>query len=371
MTGLLVQDWIERVGGAEQVFRGMRRTFPQAECLALWNDQRASGAGPKIHETVLRYLPRRGRKALSVPLAPWIWRHSLATRGGFDWLLVSSHSFAHHVRVPPDTVKLVYAHTPARYLWVPELDRRGKVPLARVVTPALRHLDRSRSTEAAAIAVNSRYIRDRVRDSWARDSTVIYPPVRVEFIQESARSHSLTPAEEALCAALPAEFILGASRFVPYKRLDLVISAGEISGLPVVLAGGGPMAESIRQQARDASVPVTIVPSPSDALLFWLYEHTLTFVFPPVEDFGIMPVEAAASGAPVVVNRVGGARETIVPGRTGAAVDFDSLSDVRRGLETALGCDRTAAMENAMRFSEDAFQKNLRDWTTPFLQGLN
>ncbi|RII97588.1 glycosyltransferase, partial [Clavibacter michiganensis subsp. insidiosus] len=96
--------------------------------------------------------------------------------------------------------------------------------------------------------------------------------------------------------------------------------AGDAAGVPVVLAGSGPLAEELRAQADAARVPVTIVPRPSDALLYTLYQRALAYVFPAVEDFGIMPVEAMAAGARVLVTDVGGATESVVDGVTGVHV---------------------------------------------------
>ena len=94
---------------------------------------------------------------------------------------------------------------------------------------------------------------------------------------------------------------------MPYKNLTRVIEAGEAVGLPVVLAGSGPEEPVLREVAARASTDVTFVPGPSDAMLFSLYQSATAFIFPAVEDFGIMPVEAMACGTPVIAYEVGGA----------------------------------------------------------------
>ena len=145
---------------------------------------------------------------------------------------------------------------------------------------------------------------------------MIYPPVDVEQIQSVADWRTRLDDEEAAqLAALPSSFLLGASRFIPYKRLDLVIQAGEAADLPVVLAGKGPERAALEAAAERASVPVHFVHAPSWALLFALYQQALLFVFPAVEDFGIMPVEAMAAGAPVLAQAVGGTSESVVARR--------------------------------------------------------
>jgi glycosyltransferase involved in cell wall biosynthesis len=369
MVGLLVHDWIEKIGGSETVLVQMHNLLPDADVLTLWNNHPLLIPGNQVHETFLRFAPAAGRKAASLPLMPAVWRHTIAARKDYDWIIASSHSFAHHVRAKVGVKKLVYAHTPARYLWAPELDSRGNSRAARLVAPALKAVDRRRAGEATSIAVNSHYISKRVRLAWKRDSTVIYPPVRVSLIQrKSTWASSLNSEESALLQRLPREFVLGASRFIAYKRLDRVIRTGEISGFPVVLAGSGPEAKRLQEYASEAGVPVFFVDKPSDGLLFALYERAALFVFPAIEDFGIMPVEAAATGTPVMVSGVGGAAESVLPGITGAVVDFDSDADIAAGVEQAAGCSRSDSRAHAAKFGADDFERNFSTWVNASLE---
>jgi glycosyltransferase involved in cell wall biosynthesis len=235
----------------------------------------------------------------------------------------------------------------------------------------LKAVDRRRAGEAAAIAVNSRYTQSRVERSWGRDSTVIYPPVRVELIQSRNWTECVAGAENVTLAALPAEFLLGASRFVSYKRLELVIKAGELTGTPVVLAGGGPDADALHQRALESTVPILFVERPSNELLFALYERAAAFIFPAIEDFGMMPVEAAAAGTPVVVNAVGGAAESVLPGVTGVVIDFNSASEIKSGVERAMGCDLHAARRRAAAFSEGRFRDEFLSWARVYIPSVS
>src|SRR5690606_36447909 len=124
-----------------------------------------------------------------------------------------------------------------------------------------------------------------------------------------------------LLEELPDAFVLGASRFIRYKRLDLVISAAEKAGLPAVIAGRGPEEQHLRAVAAAARVPVHIVVSPSDEMLYALMQLAAVFVFPAIEDFGIVPVEAQAAGTPVVTGPFGGQVETFENGVSGVVAD--------------------------------------------------
>ena len=236
-------------------------------------------------------------------------------------------------------------------------------PRARAASTVLKPLDRRRAQEATAVAANSEYVRRRVQRAWLRDATVIHPPVDVDRINaEPDWTARLDGRDAAVAAALPGEYLLGASRFIAYKRLDLVVRAGEASGLPVVLAGGGPDHEAVQALARQAEVPVTIVSEPSAALLSALYQRAAAFVFPAVEDFGMMPVEAMAAGTPVVANAQGGTRESVVPGLSGALVERFDREELRRAVEQARAVDRRALVDHAASFSVARFQERIRAW---------
>ncbi|MFD0047174.1 glycosyltransferase [Pseudarthrobacter scleromae] len=226
-----------------------------------------------------------------------------------------------------------------------------------------------RAAEAAEVAANSHFVQKRVKETWGRDSHVIYPPVDVEEIRavEDWYEH-LDSFEQAIAEDLPKNYIFGASRFIPYKRLDLVIRAGELTGLPVILAGAGPEEENLREQALRASVEVRFIRSPTDALLRTLYQRAAVYVFPPVEDFGIMPVECMAAGTPVVSNRQGGAGESVIDGVTGAHFEPDDDSSLVQAIELALSLDRSKISGTTLRFSRARFDLEIQEWTRAALE---
>lgn len=363
MVGLIVHDWLELHGGSELVVQQMHRAFPDADVFTLWNNNPALLAPLVPRESVLASRHLRGRKAMLLPVMPLVWRNTYAARAHYDWLLVSSHSFAHQIRARPGVRKFVYVHSPARYLWVPELDQRGDSPLRRAVARPLKAVDRALAAGPSSIAANSEYIRERIARAWHRDAQVIYPPVRVARLQSVASwADALDSQDSELLESLPDSFLLGASRFVSYKNLDRVIEAGEAVDLPVVLAGRGPDRDLLVAKAADARIPVRIVDSPSDPLLFALYQRCHAFLFPAIEDFGLMPVEAAAVGARVIVERTGGAKESVREGVTGAVVDFRSPREVRKAIDAASDLAPGAAREHARIFGEQRFHSALTHW---------
>ncbi len=358
MAGILVHEWLSPRGGSENVFEVLGETFPDAERWCLWNA--SEGRFSDVQETWLARTPLKGRKALSVPLMPLAWR-SLPARDA-DWVLTSSHAFAHHAKFrgsARDAPKFVYAHTPARYVWVPEADGRGDGFAARTLSAMLKPLDRRRAQEPAAIAANSRFVAQRIADTWEREASVIHPPVDVARF---AAPRHLTDADQRILDGLPAPFILGASRFVPYKQLEQAIHAGSASGLPVVLAGGGPDEGRLRELASTAGVPVTFVIDPSQELLAAIYETAAVLVFAAVEDFGIMPVEAMAAGTPVIVNTEGGAGESVVDGVTGVHLGEWRFGPLGDAVRKALVIDAASCRARAQEFSISSFEERVRTW---------
>lgn len=366
MTGVLIHEWIEKAGGAEKVFDAFVDTFPSADVFCLWNEDEGRYDDRTVRESWLARTPLRRSKSLALPFMPAVW-NSVKIQD-YDWSLISSHLFAHHAggtrAATSGLRKHVYVHSPARYLWTPDLDQRGDKPFVRLVAPPLRALDRRRArTSGAQYAANSMFVRQRIQNSWGVDAQVIYPPVDVRRIQaRSSWADSLNEHDEEVLAGLPETFLLGAARFVPYKRLDLVIQAGEHADVPVVLAGSGLHKAALEQRAAQADIPVFFIDRPTDALLFALYQRALAYVFPAVEDFGIMPVEAMAAGAPVLVSDVGGATESVINGLTGVHVNSWTKSEVVDAVSTAAGLRAEDSVIRAQRFDTDIFRADLRSW---------
>jgi glycosyltransferase involved in cell wall biosynthesis len=365
MTGLLVTEWIEPTGGAERVLDRLAGLFPDADMLCLWNDAPGRYGDRDVRETWLAGTPLRRHKALALPLMPATWR---VPRRGHDWALVSSHAFAHHVNVgSPGVPKYVYVHTPARYLWAPELDARGDNLAARLAGPPLRAIDRRAAQEATSIAANSRFVADRVQRAWNRPATVIHPPVDVSWIHGGRWRAQLTDADRRVLDALPTDFVLGVSRFIPYKRLEVVMQTGELLDLPVVIAGHGPLEGQLRAMAAEVGVPVHFQIQPSDALVYALMERARIFVFPPIEDFGMVAVEAMASGTPVMANRIGGSGESVQDGIGGALFDPRSPAEVRAAAEACGALSGTRIAAHAQQFDATAFDRALQDWVSPHI----
>lgn len=363
MTGVIVHEWLERHGGSENVLEQIALEFPEARIQCLWNNSGGRFDVDRVDETWIARTPLSKSKAIALPFMPVTWR----TLGpaDVDWILCSSHLFSHHARFAgagKNARKYVYVHSPARYIWTPELDVRGQSIWAKAAAIPLRYIDRKRAQEAISVASNSEFVRKRVESSWRRDSEVIYPPVSVGVFSDTSLDAQLTERELKVLDSLPQTFILGASRFIPYKRLDIVIQLGQVNDIPVVLAGEGPSFPALRELAAQTPGLVTFVARPSLAMLRALYERALAYVFPAVEDFGIMPVEAMATGTPVIAPSIGGASESIIDGLTGRLLDGFSKSAMKGVVSDVERMRSEDCQARAWDFDTSVFRQTVRDW---------
>ncbi len=363
-AGLIVHEWIERIGGAERVVDEFARMHPDAGILTLWDDHPGRYEAGRVHQTPLAALPSRGRKVVALPAMPVVWRTAPRRLGQHDWALVSSHLFAHHVRVPgvPPERLFVYAHTPARYIWEPGLDDRGQSLPARAASPLLRWVDRRSGSSLRRLAVPSAFVQERAARTWGVEAAVIHPPVDITRVRTGAEQVDLLDEQERrFLDALPDGFLLSASRFVPYKRIDVAITAGAATGRPVVIAGRGPDEGRLRALATASGADVRFAVAPSDQLLACLLARASVFVFPAVEDFGIVPIEALAVGTPVVVGDRGGTRES-VSDDSGVRIPDHDPATLRDAVDRATGLDPAACRRAAEAFGCARFRQEVRAW---------
>lgn len=357
---LLAHEWIETAGGAENVLLEMQRAIPTSRTVAIWNNDPIRFPG--VEETWIARSPLRGRKVAAMFAMQSAWQSQ--SLDDVDAVVASSHLFAHHLAshaARHHRRAFAYVHTPARYVWSPELDARGNGLLGRMGRRYFQRLDASQVSPDVHYAANSRYVADRIARVWGVAADVIYPPVDVERIR--TYDGALDGRDETTLATVPSDFVLGASRLVPYKRVDAAIDVGEMMGLPVVIAGSGPELRRLQHRAAEAKVPVTFLGRVSDALLYSLYRRTRLYVFLPVEDFGIMPVEAMAAGAPVLVNRIGGAAESAELIGRGLAVDPADIFASRHAICRLIDGYQLASDERVHWFSASSFRRKIRRWT--------
>lgn len=348
----LVHEWFSAVGGSEAVFGHIADLLPGAQRFVLWND--LDGKSGEFHESWLARTPLRRSKALALPFMPLAWR--TLTRQPFDVVVSSSHAFAHTVKAGPSehTRYLSYVHSPARYVWSPEFDGRGSGRLLALPRLALQRADLRLSRHVHSYAANSREVQGRIQRFWKRDARVIHPPVDVDYFA----------AAPAGVQQQDRRYLLGAGRWIDYKNFDLMIEIASTVRLPLVLAGSGPEEVRLRRLAANSSVEVVFEVRPSRERLRELYWGAMALLYPAHEDFGIVPVEAQACGAPVIGLKRGGLLETVIEGETGFLVESLDPAKYAEKLRLLVELDAQAAKVHAANFSAEKFAKRTYEWIT-------
>ena len=344
MNVALVHDYLNQRGGAERVFAHIASAWPQAPIYTSLYDGRVTGelfASARVRPSYLAGIPFANKyfRALA-PLYPRAFESFDFT--GFDAIVSSTTSWAKGIRVPPGAVHVCYINTVSRFAFAPD----EYVPrYARPFVTRLIEWDRRAAQRPTRFVANSRNVAERIRKFYGRDSDVLHCPVDLDRF-------SVGPGNGDYCVV--------AARLLPYKRVDLAIRAAALANVPLFVAGSGPDEERLRRIAKGTTT--TMLGFVSDARLNELIGNARAAVVPGEEDFGLVPLEAAAAGRPTIAYRAGGALETIVEGETGAFFDDASAESLAEALGAfdAARFDPRRLRAHAERFSPAQFIEKLR-----------
>ncbi len=298
----LVHDWLTGMRGGEKVLEVLCDLYPQATLYTLLHNKGSVSKTIEDREIRTSFIDRMPLKARRyrnyLPLFPAAIESF--DFSAYDLILSTSHAVAKGARPAPGALHICYCHTPMRYVW--ELygeyfgpGRAGLVTRAAMslVAPRLRAWDIRSSTRVHHFIANSRNVAGRIRQYYRRPADVIHPPVNLEQFLLSNEDDG---------------YFLIVSALVPYKRVDLAIETFNRLGERLVIVGTGP--ELTRLKAI-AAPKVEFLGWQSEVELAKLYARCRALIFPGIEDFGIVPLEAMASGKPVVAFGRGGALETV------------------------------------------------------------
>ena len=349
----LVHDWLNQVGGAENVLEVLVRMFPAAP---VFTSMYAAEKMPPayrawdIRTTFMQRLPGvTTHHQAYLPVYPLAF--SRMDLRGYDLILSNKSGFCHGVPVPPGAVHICYCLAPTRFLWQYEAYRQREAlspAVDLVLRPAVALLKRWDYVAAQRvhhfIAISAE-IQERIRRFYNRESTIIHPPADINRFRPSGDP--------------PGDYFLAGGRLIPYKRIDLAVRACSELGLRLLVFGSGRDRPALEQVAGPT---VTFLGRVSWDELARLYAGAKAFIFPGLEDFGIAPVEAQAAGRPVIAFRGGGALDTVLPGRTGeffTEQTVESLKAVLARFDPA-AYDPAACRANAERFRTERFEAELR-----------
>lgn len=321
MKVALAHCYLNQYGGAERVLERLHELFPDAPVYTSIYDPQAMPAHFRswdIRTSFMQSLPWATRRHQL-----YLVFYPLAFEGfdlsAYDLVISNSSAWSKSVITPPGTVHICYCLTPMRWAWnYDEYVRREQLgPVVRFFLPAvmtwLRQWDVASASRVDEFIAISRAVAARISKYYRRQSTIIYPPVDCSAFHP-AQDHD--------------DYFLVVSRLVPYKRVDLAVQAFTRLGLPLLVVGDGRDRKKLEQMAGPN---VTFLGKVPDDHLKELYARCRAFIFPGEEDFGIAPLEAQASGRPVIAYAGGGALDTVEEGVTGLFFhekDADALAQV-------------------------------------------
>lgn len=362
----LVHDWLNGMRGGEKCLEVFCELFPQADLYTLFYE--AGKLSPtieamSIRSSFIQKLPHVFKKyRYYLPLFPKaIEQFDLSN---YDLVLSSSHCVAKGVQHNGHPYHVSYIHTPMRYMWglFDTYFGRDHNPwwfhyAARVVQPYLQRWDRNSAERVHHFLCNSHNVRQRILTIYGKEADVIHPPVNLSQFQ--------THVEKK-------DYYLMIGAFAPNKRVDLAISAFNLLNLPLKIVGSGQDESYCKAMAQPH---ISFLGDVSDDAISQLYREAKAFVFPGEDDFGITPLEAQASGTPVIAYAKGGALETVTE-KTGIFFHEPTCQSLaaaiqqmekERGSFTAEACAEQARQFNRERYKQqilNALEQGYCHWNS-------
>ncbi len=308
----LVHDYLVQYGGAERVLETFTEIFPKAPIYTMVYDKNLMNgvfSDRRILTSFMQKIPFVGSHhrlfPILMPMA--IEQFNLSQ---YDIALSDSNSYAKGVITMPHTLHITYCHTPMRYAWddCHKYLREFKYSnfTKKLVPFAMNYIrlwDKISADRPDRYIANSNFVASRIKKYYNKDAHVINPPVNTKNFYISKDIE---------------EYYLMLGRALPYKRFDAVIEAFNVLGFPLKIIGKGPEMKDLKKRSKKN---IEFLGYLNDEEISKYYSRCRAFIFPPEEDFGIAPLEAMASGRPVIAFRGGGALETVIEGKTGAFFD--------------------------------------------------
>jgi glycosyltransferase involved in cell wall biosynthesis len=348
MKMAIVHDYLNQAGGAERVVEVLHSMYPEAPIYTTILDRRSLWPGLRdadIRTSWAQRLPALDRYFKAYfPLYPAAIE-SFDLRE-YDLVISSSSAYAKAAITRPDALHICYCYNPMRFAWDYDryVERESLGRAARLILPPLirrlRDWDLRTADRPDHYVAISTVVADRIRRTYGRASTVVFPPVGVDRYR---------PMDE------DGDFYLIVSRLATYKRVDLAVEAFARMGWPLVVIGDGPDRSALE---RLAGPTVQFLGRLPDDEVAEYYARCRGFILPGEEDFGITPLEANAAGRPVVAYAAGGALDTVLDGITGVRFPAQTVESL---IEAVRECNRTSWSKKVLRghalgFSESVFR---------------
>lgn len=326
----IVYDWIDKWGGVERVLLNLHEIFPNAVFYTSYFDRENADWAEELNikTSFLQSFPNMIKKnrILSFPFLPFVFESF--NFSDYDLVISVTSSFAKSVITQPGTKHICYLLTPARYLWSHKKDYLKNSFINYLISGYLdysKNWDHITSQRPDKIVSISKTVQARCKKYYGRDSEVVYPGFDTEYWGKIKSSSFAKVSEDKQ------NFFLVVSRLEPYKKIDLVIKTfNKLKNKNLTIVGMGSQSDKLKQLAGDN---VTFLSKLSDAELGKLYSNAQALIMPQEEDFGYIALEAQFFGCPVIAYNKGGAKETVIDGKTGIFFSDQTRQSLKRAVE--------------------------------------
>jgi len=363
MKTAIVHDWLVSEAGSEKVLKLIYELFP-SPIYTLVKDKKALKNGffedKEIYTSLIQKLPF-SKKLYQKYLLFFPFAIEQFDLNDYDVVISSSHCVSKGVLTNYDQLHICYCHTPVRYAWdlyfqyiyETNLIKGIKARLAQFILHYLRLWDVTSAKRVDRFIANSNFVKRRIKKIYQKESFVIYPPVNTNYFEPKYQKDN---------------FYLTASRFVPYKKIDLIVEAfSKMPDKKLLVIGNGPDKHKIKKKA---SKNIEFLGCLENSLLKSYLQKAKAFVFAAIEDFGILPLEAQACATPVIAFNKGGVRETIINNKTGVFFDRQDVKSIIDAVNKfeKMDFDFYQIRNHALGFSEDRFKKQFNNYVSKCIE---
>ena len=343
----LVHDYLTQRGGAERVFELLCKRYPKADIFtSLYDRTQTIDLGERIvNTTFLQSIP--GAAKYFRLMAPFYFPAFRALDlQDYDLIISSSTSFAKAVRKKPNARHICFCHNVTRFLWDTETylreygDYRYFAPLIEQIFDVMRKVDLTYAQEPDLYIANSSVVARRIQEIYRKKAIVVNYPIDTQRFQFSDKKD---------------DYYLASARMISYKRLDIIVEAFNWLGWRLLISGNGPEQQRLESKALDN---IEFLGHVTDTQRTELFSKAKSVIVAALEDYGLVPVEANASGTPVIAYGAGGVLDTQIPGKTGVFFKRQTPESLQAALLEAreINWDYANIRNHAVaHFSEEAF----------------
>jgi len=357
----ITSDWLITWGGAERVLLTLQEIFPQSDIYtSIYNPAKLPKEFKKlkIFTSFLQKIPASFKIHRElIFLMPFAFKNFNFAK--YDLVISSCHAFSKGI-IKKNAYHICYCYTPIRYVWYLKQTYGKEIPaskkiILKLLNIMLKKFDLKFAENVDKFLAISREVQQRIKNIYNKDSLVLYPPVDINFFKPDLKQKK-------------ENYFLVVSRLVPYKKVDLIIKTFAKTNLNLKIIGDGPELNNLK---KIAGANIEFKGLVNELQLVDFYRRARAVIFAAREDFGLVPVEAQACGTPVIAYGEGGAKETVLDGKTGILFYRQNKQQLKLALEKFLDLEKNFVTDNLIQNAKTFSKENFKIKLLEILKNLN